>query len=532
MHLSAIGARHGVIVVSNRQPYQHEVDRDGRTVVVHSASGVVNAVEPLVRACSGVWVAHGAGPADRSAVDARDGLAVPPESPSYRLRRVWLNEVEEQGYYDGFANEALWPLCHRAHVRPIFRATDFDAYWIVNGRFADAVCSEATSDVPVVLVQDYHFALTPQIIRERLPRATIAAFWHIPWPHWQVFEICPWRRYLLEGLLGSSVVGFQTPIDVRNFIEAVERTLEVHVDREQNEVTFEGRRVQVRAYPVSIAWPGRAASRLSPEICRASVRRQLDLPADVRLGVGVDRLDYTKGLEEKCAAVERLLEWCPELTERFVFVQLAEPSRERLAAYRELRSRVRAAADRINTRFGRGTYRPFVLLEGHHTAEEVQRFLLAADLCYVGSLHDGMNLVSKEFVAARHDERGVLVLSTFAGAARELTDALIVNPYDEDQVARALIDALNMDARDQRARMRRMRAHVAEFGAERWAERILADALGSIETPFLAEMRRPAVRMPDVLIDPTNARGTEALPQRGRPLSVPLRRDRRWFARP
>jgi trehalose 6-phosphate synthase len=466
-----------LIVLANREPVSHEYDRDGSIVATHSSAGLVNAVEPLVRACSGVWIAHGGGGADRLTAVDRDGLALASDRGSYRLRRVWLDEDEQREYYDGFANEALWPLCHRAHVRPVFRSDDLNTYWTVNGRFADAVKEEAGSEAPLVLVQDYHFALAPRMIRERLPHATIMTFWHIPWPHWQGFEICPWRQQLLEGLLGSDIVGFQTAADCRNFLDAVEHTLEAHVERDEQVITYGGHRVQVRAYPASVEWPSRWLSRLPRvEICRREVRRELHLPLGVRLGVGVDRLDYTKGIEEKFLAVERLLDCYPEFRESFVFVQIAEPSRQRIPAYRAVRARVIETADRINVRFGTGNYRPILLVEDHHDPCEVARLLRAADVCFVGSVHDGMNLVSKEFVSARDDERGVLVLSEFAGAARELSEALLVNPYDVDQTAHALLEALTMPAHEQCHRMRQMRTQVAEFNAHRWAQRIIVDA--------------------------------------------------------
>jgi len=471
-------AGESIVVLANRAPFRHDRAPDGGIVVKRAGGGLVTALEPLVRACSGVWVAHGAGTADRAVVDRRDGLNVPPASPQYRLRRVWLDAAEERGYYYGFANEGLWPLCHRAGVAPIFRPSDFRTYRAVNARFADAVREEVDTDAPLVLVQDYHFALAPRLIRRRLPLSTIIAFWHTPWPNPRCFGLCPWGRQLLEGLLGSSIVGFQTPEDCRNFVETVGASLDAQVDRRHQVITYAGRQTRVRAYPVSVEWPSRAASQ-SPtiEACRAEVRRQLHLPQDVRLGVGVDRLDYTKGINEKFLAVERLLESHPELLERFVFVQIAEPSRDCLPAYRELRSRLLATADRINRRFGSNcSYRPIILLEAHHEPAEVYRFLRAADFCYVGSLHDGMNLVAKEFVSARDDDRGVLVLSKFAGAARQLTGALIVNPCAIDDSANALAEALSMDDEEQASRMRAMRSVVAEFSTYRWAGEMLADA--------------------------------------------------------
>jgi trehalose 6-phosphate synthase len=466
-----------IVVVANREPIRHDRGPAGDIVTRRSAGGLVTALEPLIEACAGVWVAHGAGTADRAGVDGRDGLEVPPATPLYRLRRVWLDAGEVRGYYYGFANEGLWPLCHRAHVQPVFRSEDFRMYEAVNVRFAEAVCEEVETTWPLILVQDYHFALAPQAIRERLPLSTIVAFWHIPWPHPQAFAICPWGRQLLEGLLGSTLIGFQTPEDCQNFIETVEGTLDVNIDRRQHVITYGDRRTTVRAYPVSVEWPSRWAVQSPPvEVCRAAVRRQLGLPPDARLAVGVDRLDYTKGLHEKLLAVERLLERHPELRESFVLVQIAEPSRDGLPAYRAYRTRLVETAHRINVRFGTDRRGPLILLEAHHDPAEVYRVLRAADVCYVGSLHDGMNLVAKEFVSARDDDRGVLILSKFTGAARELTDALIVNPYDVDDSARVLAEALRMADDEQSRRMRAMRALVAEFNTYRWAAELMADA--------------------------------------------------------
>jgi trehalose 6-phosphate synthase len=475
--VSAFYGSESIVVLSNREPFRHSRTEDGHITVTRSASGVVTALEPLIQACCGTWVAHGSGTADRTVVDRRDGLYVPPGKSTYRLRRVWLNEAEECGYYDGFANEGLWPLCHRTEVSPVFRLEDFRAYREINGRFAEAVCQEADSETPVVLVQDYHFAVVPRILRERLPRSTIVAFWHIPWPAPQAYGACPWGRQLLEGLLGSTILGFQTPDDCANFLDTVETFLEARVDRARSTVAYRDHLTAIRAYPVSVEWPNRCA-RESPPIraCRTGVCQDLQLPSDIRLAVGVDRLDYTKGITEKLLAVEQLLASRGDLREHFVFVQVAEPSRERLPAYQDLRSRVRETAERINCRFATGAYRPIVLLERHHEPLEVYRLLRAADLCYVGSLHDGMNLVAKEFVTSRDDERGVLMLSRFAGAARELASALIVDPYAIHQTADTLADGLAMPEHEQAARMRAMRSVVAQSSAYGWAGNMLFDA--------------------------------------------------------
>jgi trehalose 6-phosphate synthase len=466
-----------VVILANREPYIHDRTPDGGVRVLHPASGLVTAVEPIMRACSGTWIAHGSGTADRAVVDRHDRVRVPPGEESYAIRRVWLSKEEELGYYYGFSNEGLWPLCHVAHTRPEFRASDFRQYEAVNQRFADAVCEEVEGPDPVILVQDYHFALAPRMIRERLPRATIITFWHIPWPNAERFGICPWEREILEGLLGSSIVGFHTQQHCINFVEAVDRYLESRIDRERQAVVQGGRECLVRSYPIAIDWPNRWASSAPPVVeCRRTIFEELGLRPDALLGVGVDRLDYTKGIEERLLAVERTLERFPHLRDRFTFVQLAAPSRTLIGHYRALNERVEALAARINERFAAGTYRPVVLLRAHHEPPTIFRYLRAADVCYVSSLHDGMNLVAKEFVAAREDERGVLVLSRFTGAARELTEALVVNPYDLEQASAALATALAMPPDQQADRMRSMRRLVAEFNVYRWAGRMLVDA--------------------------------------------------------
>ena len=466
-----------IVILANREPYIHERQSDGSIAVRHPASGLVTALEPVMQACSGVWVAHGSGSADREMTDLKGHMRVPPGDESYLLRRLWLSKEEEKGYYYGFANEGLWPLCHVAHARPMFRTQDWQYYQTVNKKFADAACQEVDSDDPIILIQDYHLALAPQLIRERLPNATILMFWHIPWPNFEHFAICPYSREILQGMLGNSIVGFHTQFHCNNFMECVDRFLECRIDREQNAVIQHGRATLVRPYPISLEWPVHWLKTLPPASeCRASVRAELGLKDDALLGVGVDRLDYTKGIEERFLAVERLLEQHPEYLGRFTFVQLAAPSRTLIERYRLLSEQVEQVAERINLRFGQGSYQPIILHGSHHEPPTVFRYYRAADLCYVSSLHDGMNLVAKEFVASREDERGVLILSQFTGAARELTEALIVNPYDTDDAAAALATALSMSPEEQRERIRSMRAFLAEFNVYRWAGRMLVDA--------------------------------------------------------
>jgi len=466
-----------VIVVSNREPYIHEQASD-KIIVKRPASGLVTAVEPVMRACSGTWIAHGSGSADRQAVDAYDRVGVPPGKNDYELRRIWITPEEEQGYYYGFANEGMWPLCHVAHVRPLFRESDWEHYKTINQRFADAVVAEARRDDPVVLVQDYHFALMPAMIRAKLPRATILTFWHIPWPNPESFGICPWRREILEGMLGSTILGFHTRFHCKNFIETVDRFLEARIEHEHSTISFQEKETLVESYPISIEWPTSEVCAAWPPIaeCRRKVFERLGLDADTCLAVGVDRFDYTKGILERLHAVERLLEKHSRWVGQFVFVQVAAPTRSSLEEYRSFQDRIERVSQRINERFGKPGYQPVHLLAEHHEREAVNELFRAADVCVVTSLHDGMNLVCKEFVAARDDELGVLLLSRFAGAAREMTEALIVNPYHVEETADALHRAATMPAAEQRVRMASLRMTVREFNVFRWAGRMLADA--------------------------------------------------------
>lgn len=465
-----------VLIVSNREPYIHN-RRDQQIEVQVPASGVVTALEPIMRACSGVWIAHGSGSADCEVVDERSHVRVPPHDPAYEIRRIWMTAEEEDGYYYRFANEGLWPLCHLAHVRPVFRSSDWTHYKAINERFAMTIVEEAKTDNPVVLIQDYHLALVPRLVRNYLPHATIITFWHIPWPNPESYVICPWYRDILEGLLGSSILGFHTRFHCSNFINTVDRSLETRIDWDSSTISCGGKLTAVNHYPISIEWPSRMFVDQPPvPECRTRVRDMYGLPQAHSVGVGVERLDYTKGILERFLAVERLLELHPEWIGTFSFLQLAAPSRSKIDEYQHLAQQVTALAARINRRFGREGYKPIYLMLKHHDPEEIATHYRAADFCVVSSLHDGMNLVAKEFVAARDDEQGVLILSQFTGAAAELTEALVVNPYNIDECAVAMQVALTMPGVEQRARMRSLRGIVQEFNVYRWAGRMLVDA--------------------------------------------------------
>ncbi|MDB6087105.1 MAG: otsA [Gammaproteobacteria bacterium] len=480
-----------VIIVSNREPYIHNYDADHRPVMQVPASGMVTALEPIMRACAGVWIAHGAGPADRETVDRFDQIRVPPDDPAYTLRRVWLTPEQEQGYYYGFSNEGLWPLCHLAYVRPAFRPSDWRSYEEVNAKFADVVAAEASTDSPVVMIQDFHFALLPKLIRAKIPKATISLFWHIPWPNAETFGVCPWKREILLHMLSADILGFHTRYHCQNFLETVDRFVECQIDHEHMTVTLQGRVCRVAPYPISIEWPPRWLKYL-PDIatCRATVCERYQIGGDVVIGLGVERWDFTKGIIERFNALEALLDKNPRHRGRICLLQIAAPSRSTLPAYQALQERTYGEVERINAKFGEGSWRPIVLIDEHQEPTRVFELYRAADFCLVNSLHDGMNLVAKEFVASRDDEDGVLILSTFAGASRELAEAVLINPFDVNETADAMEIAMRMGRDERRDRMSLMRRTVKENNVYRWAGRILMDASRIRQRQSLPSVKR------------------------------------------
>ncbi|MGD0570705.1 MAG: trehalose-6-phosphate synthase [Candidatus Sulfotelmatobacter sp.] len=467
-----------LFVVSNREPYIHQ--RNGKSLeVVVPPSGLVTALEPVLDACDGTWIAHGSGDADTEVVDTQDRLRVPPDDPRYTLRRVWLSKEEEEGYYYGFANEGLWPLCHIAHTRPIFRAQDWQHYQEVNRKFTAAVLEEIEeTPKPVILVQDYHFALLPRLIKEKRPDARVAIFWHIPWPNPEAFGICPWQRQLVDGLLGADLIGFHIQSHCNNFLQTVDRVVESRVDWEHFSVLRQSHRTIVRPFPISVGLADddsiESDSYEVNYLERSALLHSLGVEAAF-VGIGVDRVDYTKGIPERFRAIERFLEKYSSYRDRFTFVQIGSPSRTHIKRYHDLLAEVEAEAERINWRFQTGKWRPIIFLKRHHSHEEIERYYRAADLCLVTSLHDGMNLVAKEFLAARRDERGVLILSQFTGAARELRDALLINPYDTDQTAEAIRVALEMAPEEKQMRIHQMRKIIREHNIYRWAGSLVTE---------------------------------------------------------
>jgi len=457
-----------IFVVSNREPLSHVFDGK-RITELRPASGLVSALEPIMTACGGVWVAHGSGDADRA---AGERVGLPPSDPTYTLRRVWLDAEEEAGYYYGFSNEGLWPLCHIVHERPQFRAGDWEHYRAVNQRFADVLLEEMEkAEAPIVLIQDYHFALLPRMIKQARPDARVALFWHIPWPNVEAFGICPWPEEILLGMLGADLVGFHTQIHCNNFLETVERMIEGRVEWDDFTAVRGQHTTHVLPFPISIAVEEDLDDR-APD--RDALLAELGTTAEF-LGVGVERLDYTKGLPERLRAIRRFFEHWPEYRGRVVFVQIASPSRTRIERYQRLQREVREGIRKINEELGDREWRPIIYRERHHDHREIAAYYRSADFCLVTALHDGMNLVAKEFIAARDRDSGVLILSRFTGAARELREALLVNPYDIEDMAGAIKRAVEMSKEEQRERMARMRSQVREHNVYRWAALLLAE---------------------------------------------------------
>ena len=480
-----------LFVVSNREPYQH-VHGKGIEVRV-PASGLVTALEPILVACDGTWIAHGSADADRETVDSHDRLRVPPDHPHYTLRRVWLTKEEEQGYYFGFSNEGIWPLCHIAYTRPNFRRSDWEHYRRVNEKFAQATLKEIeNAEEPFVLIQDYHFALLPRLIKTARPDARVAIFWHIPWPNAEAFGICPWQKELVDGLLGADLIGFHIQAHCNNFLETVDHSIQCRIEWDRFTVNRNEHVTAVRPHPISVAFPDlseESRGLLNAEPSRESILAKLG-PETLFIGVGVDRIDYTKGIIERFCGIERFLDKYPQYVRKFSFVQFGAPSRTNIKRYKDFFYEVEGEAQRINARFQADGWKPIVFHGAHADHHEINPYYRAADLCLVTSLHDGMNLVAKEFVAARTDGDGVLILSQFTGASRELRDAIPLNPYDVEQLAETIRRAIEMSPDERQARMQRMRRIVKEHNVYRWAADLISDLSEiRLDAPEFTEMR-------------------------------------------
>jgi len=463
------------IVVSNREPYIHSFSE--RKISWHMpASGLTVALDPVMQACGGTWVAHGSGEADREVVDEKNRVKVPPDNPLYNLKRVWLSKEEEQGYYHGFSNEAFWPLCHIVYTRPVFKESDWDTYRRVNELFAKSVLEEIGFRKAFVFIQDYHLALLSQAIKRRNPESITSQFWHIPWPNPEAFRICPWQEEILRGLLGNDMIGFHIHYHCNNFMETVERALESRVDRSANEIIVGGKKTAVRHFPISVDFERISQEAQSKEVELEIERLKSRLGLnDEMIGIGIDRLDYTKGIPDRLRAIDVFLEKYPLFQRRFVFIQAGVLSRTQVPAYRHLKEDIDNLVENINWKYAIGRWKPIITLLDDEPQLTLMALRRIADICIVSSIHDGMNLVAKEFVASRFDENGVLLLSQFTGASRELTDAMLINPYATDQFADAIRKALGMLREEKQRRMRRMREEVQENNVYKWAADIISD---------------------------------------------------------
>ncbi len=464
-----------LIVVSNREPYMHVLnEQTGDSLCIRPAGGVVTAIDPILRACGGTWIAHGAGSIDKKFVNSKNKLGVPPEDNRYILKRVWLTKEQEQGYYYGFANEGLWPLCHITYVRPTFRESDWQMYKEVNQKFADEVVEELPANNPFVFIQDYHFTLLAKMIKEKRPDATIALFWHIPWPNPEVFAICPYYEQILDGMLACDLIGFHVQNHCNNFLDTANRLLESRIDTEKFTVVRSGKTTYVKAFPISIN--GYMDAPQSPDIDEqiARIRKEFDLEGKI-VGIGVERIDYTKGIKERILAIDRFLEKYPEYRQKFVFIQLAAPSRTHIKSYHDLMAEIDELVEKKNWKHSEAGWKPVIYLERHFSPDEIKPFYRLADFCIVSSLHDGMNLVAKEYVAWKSGSNGALILSTFTGASRELTGAVQINPYSIEDFADAIKYAIELPAEEKRKRMETMRTVIRENNVYRWAANIITE---------------------------------------------------------
>ena len=468
---------HRLIIVSNRQPYIHQLV-DGQIRRSVPPGGLTAALDPMMQACGGTWVAHGGGTGDRLVVESGNRVMVPPDDPSYALRLVWLTEQEERGYYYGFSNQALWPLCHNAYTEPVFDGRDWEIYRAVNRLFAKEVLNEIGDDPAIVLTQDYHLALLPRLLREADANVVSGQFWHIPWPSPDVFRICPWQDEILDGLLGNDLLGFHIDEHTGNFMDTVQGCLDPQMNREFGLVQYRGTNTRIRPFPISVDFESICQEAQSQEVEDEMERLVEEMGLEGMLvGMGIDRIDYTKGIPHRIRAIGRFLEEHPEYLGRMVFIQAGVISRSDIEAYQQLSEQLEAAVDEINSRFSRGSWQPIIYLPNDLPSVTLMALRRLSHFCVVSSLHDGMNLVAKEYVASRFDEDGVLILSPFTGAARELTEALIVNPYAVEEFAEAIHDALTMPRHERRSRMIHMRSVVRENNLYKWAARLLLELI-------------------------------------------------------
>ena len=487
-YLESLLAGRPLVIVSNREPWIHSLSPESSDTVLveRPASGLVSALEPLAEATGGTWIALGHGSADRLVVDGSDAVAMPPASPRYRLRRLWLNQGQIDGYYRQVSNRGLWPMCHLAYVAPRFEPRHWQTYRQVNAMFARSILEETPEDGAVVFVQDYHLALVPRLIKLARPSLTVVQFWHIPWPAAEQVRSCPYADELINGLLGNDLLGFQTDEHCQNFVDTLEqlRTLSLASDGEPRleswppDEAADNRparhRTRIGSFPISIDFEAWNAAAGLPEVNTAikAWRQALDLDGQ-RLGIGIDRLDYTKGLLQRLDGLDHLFELHPEWLGQLLFLQVLAPSRQGIETYDQLRIDIERRVQEINDRWRQDQWQPLQLQHQQHQPAQIHALHQLADFCVVSSLDDGMNLVAKEFVASRCDSDGVLILSRYTGSAKELPDALQVNPYARHEIAQAIHEALTMNESIRRYRMARMREQVRTHNIYRWSAELL-----------------------------------------------------------
>jgi len=464
------------VVVSNREPFIHTYAGDKIECTV-PASGLTTALDPVMRACGGTWVAHGNGSADKEVVDSKNIVLVPPESRSYKLKRVWLSDEEVDRYYLGFSNEAMWPLCHIVFQRPKFNDEDWYTYKNVNRLFADAVLEEIGHRKAFVFIQDHHLTLVSRLIKAKNPRAITAQFWHIPWPNREAFRVCPWQNEILYGLLGNDLLGFHIAYHRHNFLETVDRALECRIDNEKFSVSHGNHTTYVKPFPISVDFEAinKKSQAAEVESEMKAIKNKYGITDEI-IGIGLDRIDYTKGIPERLKAIDALLTKYPKYKykNKIVFFQLGEPSRMKIKKYEELNIEIDRLIYDINNKHQTDGWRPIIYVKEHKSPVTLLAFNRLARFCIVSSLHDGMNLVAKEFISSRADGEGVLILSRFTGAARELEDALLVNPYAVADIAETIKAAIEMPEGQRRKRMTKLRDKVRENNVYRWAADIIS----------------------------------------------------------
>lgn len=471
----------GLVVVTNREPYIDEKTSQGIRRL-QSAGGVVSALDPLLRKSGGAWVAWGSGSADRET--APHGIRmVPPSQPKYPLHRVFLSPEEILGYYNRYSNQGLWPLSHMLIERAQFSREAFQQYRRVNQKFSRRVAQMAPPN-GLVFSHDYHLALFPRLLREQRSDVAIAHFWHIPWPPFTLFRLCPQHQEITRGLLGADILGFQTPQDVDNFMTAVERGLKVPVDRTQGVIQLGTHRITVRDYPISVDITAIEEMVKTPRIQRWTEGiRKRTRKHHVSLAISVDRADYTKGLLPRLEAIDRFFSRYPEHQRRMTFLQVVVPTRTEVREYRRLYGEVMDASRQLNAKYGDETWTPLVHIRRSIDRPRLMGLFRAADFALVSSLFDGMNLVAKEFVSAQIDNQGVLLLSDMAGAAQELDEAFHFNPLDPDEVAEQLHRAALTAPEDRARRIQAMRQHIHHHTIYDWIAHIV-EALNDVADTY------------------------------------------------